>query len=163
MGYRSAAIVGGTTSLHRELEIELARLKGTEDCLLFPTGKHDYTHTHTYTHVQAPCHLRTNSNLAISFHDTCMPDMWLAMSVCVCVCVRVCVCVCVCVGFAANMAVVSSLAGLGPQGTHIHILSDELNHASIIDGARLATRGGSDVTLHVYRHNDMKHVEQVRT
>ena len=38
MGPRSSAIVGGTTAMHRELEQGLADLKGTEECLLFPTG-----------------------------------------------------------------------------------------------------------------------------
>jgi len=95
MGPRSSAVVGGTTSLHRELEEGLAQLKGTQDCLLFPTG------------------------------------------------------------FAANTSVVTSLASAG----QVAILSDELNHASIIDGARLASRAGT--ALHVYRHNDMAHVEEI--
>ena len=68
--------MGGYTFLHEELERRLARLKRTEDCLLFPTG------------------------------------------------------------FAANMAVVSALC----SSPDVTIFSDELNHASIVDGARLATR-----------------------
>jgi len=36
------------------------------------------------------------------------------------------------------------------------IYSDELNHASIIDGVRLAKTSGA--TLEVYRHNDMHHL-----
>lgn len=60
-------------------------------------------------------------------------------------------------GFAANLAIVSSLAG----GGNVAIFSDELNHASLVDGARLARRGGS--TLHVYRHNDMAHLETLLT
>jgi hypothetical protein len=38
MGPRSSALVCGWTGEHRALELEIARLKGTEDCLLFPTG-----------------------------------------------------------------------------------------------------------------------------
>jgi hypothetical protein len=41
------------------------------------------------------------------------------------------------------------------------IFSDELNHASIIDGARLAARGGGAVRLEVYRHSDLSHLEQL--
>lgn len=37
------------------------------------------------------------------------------------------------------------------------LISDELNHASIIDGCRLT---GKDVTRAVYRHADMAHLEQ---
>jgi 8-amino-7-oxononanoate synthase len=58
------------------LESRLAALKGTEDCLLFPTG------------------------------------------------------------FAANVAVVTALC----SSDDAVILSDELNHASIVDGSRLASR-----------------------
>lgn len=31
-------LIGGTTDLHRELEHRLARLKGREDCIVFPSG-----------------------------------------------------------------------------------------------------------------------------
>ena len=75
-GPRSSAVVGGYTFLHEELEVALADLKETEECLLFPTG------------------------------------------------------------FAANVAVVSALCSTAD----VTIFSDELNHASIIDGARLASR-----------------------
>lgn len=46
MGPRSSAIVGGTTTMHRELELELADLKGTEDALLFPTGENLTARSH---------------------------------------------------------------------------------------------------------------------
>ena len=39
------------------------------------------------------------------------------------------------------------------------VFSDELNHASIIDGARLAGRAGAAVR--VYRHNDLAHLERL--
>src|SRR5690242_20796664 len=47
-------------------------------------------------------------------------------------------------GFAANAGTVSAI--LGPED---HIVSDELNHASIIDGCRL-----SRAKIHVYPHKD---------
>ena len=56
------------------------------------------------------------------------------------------------------MAVVSSLC----DGGNVDVFSDELNHASIVDGARLAMRlGGGTNRLHVYRHNDMAHLEEL--
>ena len=77
MGPRASPLVAGHTARHTELECALARLKGAEAGLLFPTG------------------------------------------------------------FAANVAVMSTLA----QGGDVALFSDELNHASIIDGIRLAARG----------------------
>ena len=58
------------------------------------------------------------------------------------------------------MAVLTALTSMG--GRHVAIFSDALNHASIIDGARLACRGKGGATLHVYRHNDVAHLVQVR-
>jgi 8-amino-7-oxononanoate synthase len=52
-------------------------------------------------------------------------------------------------GFAANLAVLSALGGDG-----VTIFSDELNHASIIDGCRLARRRGAG--LEVYPHADVE-------
>lgn len=57
-------------------------------------------------------------------------------------------------GFAANMSVLSSLLKDGA----VDVFSDELNHASIIDGLRL---GSKDNIIHVYRHNDMDHLEEL--
>ena len=55
-------------------------------------------------------------------------------------------------GFAANLAVLTTLA----DTSDVLVVSDELNHASIIDGARLA-RG----QVAVARHGDADHVEDL--
>jgi 8-amino-7-oxononanoate synthase len=54
-------------------------------------------------------------------------------------------------GYAANLSVLSTLAGPGTR-----ICSDELNHASIVDGCRLAAARGAEVR--VYRHLDLDHL-----
>ena len=54
-------------------------------------------------------------------------------------------------GFTANAGTVSSILGKGD-----FILSDELNHASIIDGARL-----SGAKIKVFRHKDVVHCEEL--
>jgi 8-amino-7-oxononanoate synthase len=51
-------------------------------------------------------------------------------------------------GYAANLGVLDTIAGPGTT-----VLSDELNHASIIDGCRIC--GG---TVRVYRHLDLDHL-----
>jgi 8-amino-7-oxononanoate synthase len=51
-------------------------------------------------------------------------------------------------GFAANLSVLSVVGVAG-----VTILSDELNHASIIDGCRLAR-----ARVQVYRHRDLDHL-----
>ena len=52
-------------------------------------------------------------------------------------------------GYLANVGVIGALAGKGDAG-----FSDELNHASIIDGCRMS---GAEVV--VYRHLDCEHLE----
>jgi glycine C-acetyltransferase len=54
-------------------------------------------------------------------------------------------------GFAANAGTVSAI--LGPED---HIVSDELNHASIIDGCRL-----SRAKIHVFPHKDVAAAERL--
>ncbi len=54
-------------------------------------------------------------------------------------------------GFAANAGAVSAI--LGPED---HIVSDELNHASIIDGCRL-----SRAKIHVFPHKDAAAAERI--
>jgi 8-amino-7-oxononanoate synthase len=52
-------------------------------------------------------------------------------------------------GYLANMGTISALAGRGDI-----VFSDELNHASIVDGCRL-----SRAQVVVYRHRDLEHLE----
>ncbi|HUE08604.1 MAG TPA: 8-amino-7-oxononanoate synthase [Acidimicrobiales bacterium] len=59
--------------------------------------------------------------------------------------------VCFPTGFAANLGVLSVLGGPG-----VRVFSDELNHASIIDGCRL-----SRAEVAVYRHRDLGHLEDL--
>jgi 8-amino-7-oxononanoate synthase len=54
-------------------------------------------------------------------------------------------------GFAANLSVLSVFAAHGASA-----FSDELNHASIIDGCRAAS-----AEVAVYRHNDLDHLQQL--
>ena len=54
-------------------------------------------------------------------------------------------------GFAANLGVLTTFAG-----PDVLVCSDELNHASIIDGRRLA-----GAPLAVYRHCDVAHVDEL--
>jgi glycine C-acetyltransferase len=54
-------------------------------------------------------------------------------------------------GFAANAGTVSAI--LGPED---HVVSDELNHASIIDGCRL-----SRARIHVFPHKDAAAAEKI--
>ncbi|MBN2438374.1 MAG: pyridoxal phosphate-dependent aminotransferase family protein, partial [Deltaproteobacteria bacterium] len=59
--------------------------------------------------------------------------------------------VCFSTGMQANLGVISGIADRGD-----HIVSDEQNHASIIDGCRL-----SHAATHVYKHDDMESLDRV--
>ncbi|HEX5265141.1 MAG TPA: 8-amino-7-oxononanoate synthase [Acidimicrobiales bacterium] len=90
-GSGSARLIVGSRPVHRELEVELADWKGTEEAVVFPTG------------------------------------------------------------FSANLGVLGVVGGPG-----VTICSDELNHASIIDGCRLAR-----AEVAVYRHADVDDLERL--
>lgn len=90
-GSGASRLVVGSRPVHGELEAALARWKGSEDALLFPTG------------------------------------------------------------YAANLGVLTVFGQ-----ADVTILSDELNHASIIDGCRLAR-----AEVRVYRHNDLDHLRRL--
>jgi glycine C-acetyltransferase len=53
-------------------------------------------------------------------------------------------------GFTANTGTIAAIMGEGDA-----IITDELNHASIIDGVRL-----TKATRYIYRHSDMNHLEE---
>lgn len=90
-GSGASPLVAGLTSLHRELEGELAKLKSAEDAVLFSSG------------------------------------------------------------YLANIGAIQSLAGPGDA-----VFSDELNHASIIDGCRL-----SRAEVRIWRHCDPGHLAEL--
>lgn len=52
-------------------------------------------------------------------------------------------------GYLANAGAIGALAGRGDS-----VFSDELNHASIVDGCRL-----SRASVHIYRHRDTDHLD----
>lgn len=89
-GSCSSRLLAGTTSLHVQLERELAEFKGTEEALLFSTG---------------------------------------------------------------YMTMMGTISGLVDENDVI--FSDQLNHASIIDGLRL-----SRAKVKIYKHNDMASLEE---
>lgn len=90
-GAPASRSIAGSLGIHQELEAELARLKGTEAALLFPTG------------------------------------------------------------YMANIAILTTLVGEGDL-----ILSDQYNHASIVDGSRL-----SRAEVWIFKHRDVGHLEEL--
>nr|CAD1835084.1 unnamed protein product [Ananas comosus var. bracteatus] len=72
-------------------------------------------------------------------------------------------------GFSANMSFISALGSISSllalrrmpsDNDKIAIFSDALNHASIIDGIRVAERQ-QEMQLFIYRHRDMSHLDSI--
>ncbi len=61
---------------------------------------------------------------------------------------------CFTTGYQTNLGAISALTGKGD-----HILTDKLNHASILDGIFLATGITRQVNVHRYKHNNMADLE----
>ena len=138
-GPRSSALLGGYTVLHAQLEQALARLKHTEDALLFSSGSSGLfeqlqTHVHGVNIAGGPGH-RPSAGCHTRL-DAAVTNILLLTHV-------------LYTGFAANLSVLSAFA----SGADCAVFSDALNHASIVDGARLAAKGGAE--LHVYRYAQM--------
>lgn len=147
-GPRASALVSGYTHEHRALETTLAALKGAEECLLFPTGARTqgcvpgrfrfspHTESGRCPPLCAPhlpdraqrAEVRTPQGARDETQRFARPA-----------------------GFAANLSVLTALAGQ----EDCEVFSDELNHASIVDGARQAARG----RVRIYRHSDVAHLE----
>ncbi len=64
--------------------------------------------------------------------------------------------VCFTTGYQTNLGAISSLVGRGE-----HVISDKLNHASIMDGIFMATGVHKKINLHRYKHNNMEELEEV--
>ena len=72
-------------------------------------------------------------------------------------------------GYAANLSVGMALGSAAhpaaqdslSHNTRVHIYSDQLNHASIIDGIKYARTKAerSKLFLHIYKHNDMRDLQ----
>lgn len=72
-------------------------------------------------------------------------------------------------GFSANLSFMTTIAYIGSllatsktpsEEEKVAIFSDAFNHASIIDGTRLADRQGS-AKVYVYKHCDMDHLDEL--
>jgi len=63
---------------------------------------------------------------------------------------------CFTTGYQTNLGAISALIGKGE-----HILTDKLNHASIMDGIFLSTGIHKQINLHRFKHNNMEELESL--
>lgn len=103
----ASPLVGGTLTVHRRLEDEVANLLGKEDCMLFATS--------------------TMANMGVIPALVNLPSTFLSY-------------------FGAS---------LSEEEGNVILFSDEPNHATIVDGIRLAR-----TKVSVYRHCDMDDLEK---
>ncbi len=64
--------------------------------------------------------------------------------------------VCFTTGYQTNLGAISALVGRGE-----HIITDKLNHASIMDGIFLTTGIHKQINLHRFKHNNMEELEKI--
>jgi 8-amino-7-oxononanoate synthase len=69
-----------------------------------------------------------------------------------------------CTGYLANIAAITALAGLGLQAANpnagISIYSAQLNHASLIDGVKLAA-AQTKAAVHLFDHTNLAHLTEM--
>ena len=63
---------------------------------------------------------------------------------------------CFTTGYQTNLGVISALIGNGD-----HIITDKLNHASIMDGIFMSLGMSRGVNVHRFKHNNMEQLEQI--
>ena len=66
-------------------------------------------------------------------------------------------------GYMANVACITGLSAAlskGSESAHMSIYSEELNHASLIDGIRLANKQ-NHALIHVYPHQNLNHLKDL--
>lgn len=64
--------------------------------------------------------------------------------------------VCFTTGYQTNLGAISALVGRGE-----HIITDKLNHASIMDGIFLTIGIHKQINLHRFKHNNMEELEKI--
>jgi 8-amino-7-oxononanoate synthase len=63
---------------------------------------------------------------------------------------------CFTTGYQTNLGTISALVGRGE-----HVVTDKLNHASIMDGIFLSMGMNKGINVHRYKHNNLKQLEEI--